>query len=118
MTDIRLILFQLTPSNNRLLRMHYRNRKRLKDSFLWEIKVNLSEQDIEINPDPEKRRLSIVSFRKNLMDQDNFIGGLKLLIDGLVDLGLLYDDSPEFLELGKLEQGIDPNNPRTEIYIT
>jgi hypothetical protein len=112
-----LTLFQLTPSLNRLLRMNYRKRKKMKESLAWEIKAALSEQDLEIDPGPEKRRLSVVSFRKKLLDQDNYIGGLKLLIDGLVDLELLHDDSPEFLELEKLEQRIDLSNPRTEISI-
>lgn len=115
---IRFTIFQLTPSLNQLLRMHYRKRKRLKDSFLWEIKANLFEQDLEIEPSPPKRRLSVVSYRKKLLDQDNYIGGLKLLIDSLVDLGLVSDDSPEFLELERLEQRKDLINSRTEICIS
>lgn len=80
----------------------------------------MNENNIsQVDPVPgDRKKLMIVSYRKKLLDPDNFIGGLKLLIDSLVDIHLLYDDSLEYLELQGPEQKIDLKNPRTEIYIS
>lgn len=116
---IKLILTQLTPSNNKLLRMHYRKRKRLKESYMWELLAVMNENNITSDVVAgDRRRLTIISYRKKLLDQDNFIGGLKLLIDSLVDVHLLYDDSLEYLDLQEPGQRIDLKNPRTEVYIS
>lgn len=117
---IKLVLEQITPSNNKLLRMHYRERRRLKESYMWELLVAMNENNV--TPDEvvagDRKKLMIISYRKKLLDPDNFIGGLKLLIDGLVDMRLIHDDSPEYLELQEAGQKIDLKNPRTEIYIS
>ncbi len=68
--------------------------------------------------DGDRKKLMIISYRKKLLDQDNFVGGLKLLIDGLVNMHLICDDSPIYSELQEQEQKIDLKNPRTEIYIS
>jgi hypothetical protein len=92
-----------TPSLNKLLRAHYRERKRMKKGFEWEFLVaGACEPQYKING-MKKRRVEIRAFWSRLLDQDNFIGGLKPLLDGLIELELLHDDSPEYLEL-KAEQ--------------
>ena len=115
---ISLTLPFITKSNNKLLRLHYRQRMKLKDQYSWEMFVILNQSEV-----PHKdmmaegrRKANIVSYRQRLMDDDNFIGGLKLLIDCLVEFGLLKDDSKEWLELSA-EQRIDSGNNRTEIVL-
>lgn len=115
---IELVLLQLTPSNNVLIRMHYRKRKKLKEAYMWELLAAMNKQNITPDDTTDRKKLKIISYRKRLLDWDNFVGGLKLLIDSLVDMNLIYDDSIEYLELQNPEQQIDLKNPRTEIYIS
>lgn len=87
---------------------------------MWELLAVMNDNDITPGDiaDSDRKRLMIVSYRKKFLDQDNFVGGLKLLIDSLVDMNLIYDDSLEYLDLQDPEQKIDLKNPRTEIYIS
>ena len=75
----------------------------MKKGFEWELLVaGACESQYKING-MKKRRVEVKAFRSKLLDQDNFYGGLKILLDALVELDLLHDDGPEFLEL-KAEQ--------------
>lgn len=46
-----------------------------------------------------KMKCRIVQRRKRLLDEDNFIGGLKPLIDGIKNNKYIVDDRPEFFTL-------------------
>ena len=46
-----------------------------------------------------KRKLTVVRFGSRKLDPSNLIGGLKGLIDCLVNYGLLVDDDEDHLEL-------------------
>jgi len=46
----------------------------------------------------EKRKVTFISYRKRLMDKGNLIGGMKQLLDALEKLGLIFFDSPAYLE--------------------
>ena len=45
----------------------------------------------------------IISYRKRLLDKDNLYTGCKSLIDACVMEGLIFDDSPDYVDL-KVEQ--------------
>lgn len=114
---INLTLPIVTKSNNQLLRMHWAVRRRIKVSYMDELLVAIREskyanRELLTN---KKRKCHIISFRKRLLDADNLVGGLKPLIDCLVEWKLLKDDSPEFVEL-KIEQK-KSKHPRTEIIL-
>jgi len=64
-----------------------------------------------------KKEVTVISIRKKLMDPDNFIGGLKPLLDALKENKLIVDDSPEWIDLEGFQE-IDIKNPRTEIIIS
>ena len=65
-----------------------------------------------------KRSVCITIWRKRLLDKDNLVGGCKQIIDVLKDLGLIYDDSPKYLDL-KVEQNLcGKDNKYTEIIIS
>lgn len=88
----------IPPSNNTLLRRaaHVRWKQQTKQTIACYIVVQVGK--------PHERetcrvRLSITVFRGRLLDPDNFVGGLKFLIDALVRLGWLRDDSSEWLDL-------------------
>jgi hypothetical protein len=106
-----------TLSLNKLLRIHYRERKRIKKGFEWELLVaGACESQYKING-AKKRRVEIKAFRARLLDQDNFYGGLKPLLDGLIELELLHDDGPEFLELKAEQIKANKINQRVELII-
>ena len=121
MEKTRIIIKTLTPSLNKVLRMNRWKRMELKEEFAWEVYAELHEQNpnYEVIATPRKMRMNIVSYRKSFLDRDNFIGGLKVLIDSIKELRLIYDDSPEYLDL-EAEQKIEKKrkNQRTEIIIT
>ena len=50
------------------------------------------------------------------LDEDNLKGGVKVLIDAMRDVGLLYRDSPDWMKL-EVEQELDHANPRTVVVI-
>ena len=110
-----IILPVVTPSNNKLLRMHYFSRKKEKEIYQkWLIAAGV--KDLKFKALGKKRTVEIHSFRKRRLDPDNLIGGMKLLIDSLCDVGLIWDDSPKYLDLTVIQE-TERKNPRTEIKI-
>ncbi len=72
---------------------------KMKEAYQWEliaVGANNPKYKTEFG---ERRRVTIISYRKHLCDPDNFIGGLKILLDSLIELDLICDDSPKYLEL-------------------
>jgi len=61
--------------------------------------------------------LTIVRYSKSPvgLDDDNFRGGFKPIIDAMRKCGLIVNDDRAHLIHGKHRQGYDRKNPRTEI---
>lgn len=111
----KIILPLVTMSNNELIRMHWRTRKAMKLTYMWEL-VAVGANDPKYKAEfGERRRLTIISYRKQLCDPDNFMGGLKILIDSLQEMDLICDDSDKYLELIALQEVKKPY--QTEITI-
>jgi len=112
----------LTPSLNQLLRMHWA--KRVKEQHkLIEIFTNAFwAQGNKYDPNlylRDKKCVEITSFRKSLLDHDNFSGGLKPLLDVIKSCGLIYDDSPNWIELQTRQKLVKKNSEKgtlIEIY--
>lgn len=112
----RIILPFITPSNNELLRMHWAVRLILKKRYGWELVVaGANELKYKVK-DKEKRIVRFMSFRPGMLDIGNLAGGFKPLEDALVDLKLIFDDSPKYADITYFQK-IDRENPRTEIRI-
>lgn len=88
-----------SPSQNTLERSHWRARKASKDA--WKTLIRGAAGFLDIPRAHGRRRLTIERHAKGTLDEQNLIGGAKGLIDDLVQLGLLVDDRPAFLDLGK-----------------
>ena len=121
MKETKIVIKSLTPSLNLLLRMNRWKRMELKENLAWEVFAELQEQNpgYEVITTLRKMKLNIISYRKSFLDRDNFVGGLKTLIDAIKELRIIYDDSPMFLDL-EAEQKIEKKrkNQRTEITIS
>ena len=112
----KIILPIVTPSLNELLRMHWTKQRRLRKDYGWElVAVGMNDPIYKVNGQ-EKRGVRFMSFRPGMLDQGNLIGGFKPLEDALIDLGLIFDDSPKFADISYFQK-VDRENPRTEILI-
>lgn len=103
-----------TPSMNATRWKHWRVAYREKKLWRQEIHVaRLQARDVPAVP-PARARVTIERYGRRL-DPDNFIGGLKAVIDCLRNEGLITEDTEEALELvPKQLRGA----PRTVITIT
>lgn len=83
----------------------YRDDKRLKSSWAWDIKTGL----LPGHPDKplERARVTITRHSTGRLDEDNLKGGVKGLVDVLkpaskrnpLGMGLIEDDNPDVLAL-------------------
>jgi len=112
---VRIEDLSQTPSLNKYLRMHWTARRRLKERYGWEL-VAAGAHDPKYAAREEYRLVRFMSFRKELLDYDNLVGGCKPLVDAMVDTGLLADDSPKYASFLYFQKA-DRENPRTEARI-
>jgi hypothetical protein len=88
-----------TPSQNTRDGQHFMTRH--KDKGVWWWSIRAAAGFLEIPRATSKRRLTIERHaRTRAQDEANVHGGCKGLVDDLVQLGLLVDDSPAWLEHG------------------
>jgi Holliday junction resolvase RusA-like endonuclease len=115
MDNLKFTIPVEVPSLNKLLRMHWAKRGRLRMDIVHEI---WAASGCALPHVREKRvkEVRITSYRKKLLDADNLTGGAKIHVDALKSLGMIYDDSPAWIEL-HVEQVKDGKNPRTEIEV-
>ena len=115
---MRLVIDQIPPSNNK-----YMGRGRKGDQFkyqedkqLWSGLI-LQAAQRKHKPPECKCIVSITYYfpTKGRRDPDNYSG--KFILDGLVNCGILRDDSFDHVIL-ELIGGYDKSYPRTEIMIT
>lgn len=112
---LRIILPLLTPSLNEYLSMHYIQRWKLGQQYQWElIAVGANEERFKVEW-RERRKVGVLAYRKRLLDYDNFVGGVKPLIDALEGMGLIFLDNPTYLESEYSQVSGGPG--RTEITI-
>lgn len=91
--------------NEGLLRMHWAGRKRLASKLELMLLAALSAGQIQVERPKGKVRVTYVrSYRANAMDEDNLAASLKPVLDALVRIGVLVDDSPERLEIACLQR--------------
>ena len=112
----KIILPIVTPSNNELLRMHWVARWKLKEAYQWElVAVGAHNPKYKVKG-KENRIVRFMSFRPGMLDTGNLAGGFKELEDAMVDMELLFDDSPKYADITYFQK-IDREDPHTEILI-
>ena len=100
-------------SGNKLLRMFWAKRAKIQRDYL----LAILDETIGVKKGEQKKvKAVITSYRKRLLDTDNLYSGIKPLGDALKKAGLIWDDSPKWINL-KARQIVDSKNPRTEIVI-
>ena len=92
-------------SRNVLDRKHWAVKRRCKQIWALLIRNQMRLKKIKECDIEEKFELSIISYRKKLLDYDNLVGGCKQLLDACSEEKLIWDDAPKYLDL-KVEQHI------------
>lgn len=90
---------EASPSLNQIIGKHWTHYRKFR--YHWSVLVLVAKNQSSIGPWKPLQRASVRITRESyrLLDPDNFVGGLKVLIDGLRDQGLIVDDSPDHISL-------------------
>ncbi len=99
---------------NQYTRFHWAKQRALPGKYANHI-VAYNPGKLSMAPRNKKATVSFTLYRKRLMDEDAATGSLKPIIDALVRLGFLFDDSPLWMTLNKPVQL--KGEPRTDIEI-
>lgn len=112
----RLVIYSIPPSLNQLERMHWAVKRRLRRRFANEIYHAWYENGTPILAKPCKQILgTTIYWKTRRLDEDNAVGSLKIIIDAMRDIKMIYRDSPKWLTVNKPIQRLDHINPRVEI---
>lgn len=109
---MKLTIQDVPPSLNKVLRMHWAAKRKLKkqwDAHVWE--NAFLGKSLELVRPGTKMRCAIVLHHARLYDKDNAYGACKVLVDSLKGFRLIFEDSAEWLEL-TVEQAKCPHKQR------
>lgn len=101
-------------SLNKMLRWHWSTRDRHLEQWEWVIRAALKGPPKRAEG---KRLVKIFSYRKNILDHDNFVGGAKPVLDALRNLGLIKNDDPAHVDVSYHQIPVRGDKARTEIHI-
>ena len=94
-----LVMKNKIESRNILDRQHWAVKRKSKQIWALFVRNQMKLNKIEKAKAGEKFKLTIVSYRKKLLDYDNLVGGVKGLLDACIDEELIWEDSPKYLDL-------------------
>tara|TARA_R100000655_G_scaffold77666_1_gene116908 strand:+ start:184 stop:561 length:378 start_codon:yes stop_codon:yes gene_type:complete len=100
-----LTIPQKVESRNVLDKKHWAVKRRNKQIWAVFVRNQMKLKKIKECEIGEKFKLTIISYRKKLLDIDNLYGGVKQLLDACSEEKLIWDDAPKYLDL-KVEQHI------------
>lgn len=108
MREFIIELRLLTPSNNKIKRMHWAAYKRLKRQFLDLLFYTVPrDQRCPLRPGAH---ITITRYGIRQLDKDNLYGGCKPLIDCLQPwpqgIGLITDDNPDTVTITCLQEKV------------
>ena len=107
------------PSLNKIINANrYANAKLKKDwsNIMWfEIYRSINETGASKFKDKVHMKIIINFKTKGRRDWDNFIGGLKYLIDPLVENGVIKDDSRKIITKFDVEMNLGTGKPNETI---
>lgn len=87
------------PSQNTRERKHWSQNHSEKTD--WYFATASERNRLDIPKATGKRRLTIEVHGPRTLDEANILGGTKGIVDNLVGMGLLVDDTPSWIEHGK-----------------
>lgn len=88
----------VTPSLNQYLKWHWSKRARFRDQCCWLVRQALNSRVTRDTWNCETRlTVNITRYGSRTLDNDNFIGGCKPLLDALHYEGVIFDDTATWL---------------------
>lgn len=108
----RLVIPQKIPSQNVRDRWHWRQRSRERDQWVASLRAIILADRIKLPHHPQKIHLTITSIRRQrIKDDANLRGGAKGMVDALVTVGVLHDDSNawcyiEYRQMTRVQAGV------------
>lgn len=114
---IILTIPEASPSLNEHKWKHWTHHLRLRRH--WSLLVMVAKNEARVNGEPiENAAVKITREGHGKLDHDNFVGGLKCLIDSLREQRLIVDDSPEHMTLTTVQIQVPKKQyPRTIVHI-
>lgn len=114
---ITLSIPEASPSLNEHKWKHWTHHLRLRRH--WSLLVMVAKNEARVTSEPlEMSAVKITREGHRKLDHDNFVGGLKSLIDSLREQRLIVDDSPEHMILTTEQIQIPKKQyPRTLVQI-
>jgi hypothetical protein len=117
---MKLELTRIPPSLNELRKkghFAYRDLRLAWEKDLW-ICTGSGEKSLELQRQASwlsPLAVTVHVYRRRELDYDNLVGGMKPVLDALVNIGYLRDDSPQHITVTYLQAS--PFKPRTVITI-
>ena len=105
--SVTFTLRSLTPTINELRKMHFGEYKRVREALAWTVRAALNDNGYFAQYPMKRALVTIERHSVGLPDEDNATGGVKPLVDCLVQpsashpngLGVIFDDNPICLML-------------------
>lgn len=130
----------MTPSHNAMKRWHWAKYSKFRDGLQWKIRQQLLTMRVKapwqrlvpINDrgtivsrknggmfehDAAKTQLTITRHSAGELDYGNLVGGCKPLLDALVREGLIFDDSPTWLDDAYAQKPAKQKQGYTEVEV-
>lgn len=85
-------------SRNVLDRQHWAVKRKSKGIWGLFIRNQMKLRGIE-KAKCKKYKICILSYRKKKLDPDNLVGGVKSLLDAMIEEEFIFDDSSEYIDL-------------------
>jgi len=115
-TENKLVILGDLPGMNEIIdqnKIHWANYAKIKKNYDDIVCFYAQQQGIKFF---EKVKLNITYYMSNKkMDPDNICAAKKFILDGLVDAGVLKDDSWDIVKGFKENWEVDKDNPRIEV---
>jgi len=111
----------ICPSANPFMRLHWRARLKLAKAWNWlllEQVLKPVHDGTGLSPARRKRQVKITSYRRGEPDPQNlYLAHDKCILDQLIRLGVLIDDSAKWCEFSVVSQRAGKLGKRTVIEI-
>lgn len=112
---IEIVIPEPTRSLNELQRMHWAQRKRLRQMYEHEIMAQVAWADrIKRN---QFKVVTIERYGMRRLDHDNFVGGCKPLVDALTRTAMIWDDAPDFVAVEYIQKLAKKKDTRTRVVV-
>lgn len=106
-----------TPSQNEYGQWHWAQRHKWTRGVEMLIGAVLRRSGWKEPAEPVRKVVEVVRYSAGTLDTDNLAGGCKGLMDALVRLGLLHDDSPRWCVCTYRQEKATRKSGRTEVTI-